>query len=159
MKYLVIAALFSIGFPQFVYSAQDGKVTRSYEMKFDSARKYVCYEFGITNIISVFIADGDSVCDVSIFDGKNPRIITTCKKTPLLEWTFDNMADEMSKYTISTDKEFKPFYYQLSLLNDSCQTVVSSTTLSNNYSKELKTKIEELKSFMIKLWYSEFLKR
>lgn len=141
MKYLVIAALFSIGFPQFVYSAQDGKVTRSYEMKFDSDRKYICYEFGINNMISVYIAEGDSVCDVSIFDGKNPRILTTCKKTPLLEWTFENMADEMSKYTSETDNEFKPFYYQLSLLNDSCETVVSSTTLSNNYSKELKTKI------------------
>ena len=46
------------------YENEEDKV----ELNWTFERRYISYEFGASNMINVFIADGDSMCDVLIYD-------------------------------------------------------------------------------------------
>lgn len=157
MKYLLIIALFCLYFTNTLYSSVcEGDKYRS-ELRWDSARKYICYEFGFSNIIEVYIAERDTICDVSIFDGKGICVSTTCTKSPILKWAFDDMTNETTKSSVKSDI-YKPEYYKLSIFNDSCQTIISSSALITDNRDDVKKKIDELRAFMVRLWYSKCLK-
>lgn len=121
-------------------------------------RRYISYEFGASNMINVFIADGDSICDVLIYDLTGKRVLTTCPKSPVLTWAFDKMTDEVGRSEFIVDNSYKTFRYQLSLHDKTNQIVVASSTeiIKNN---DVKDKVNELKLFMVDLWYSNFMSR
>lgn len=152
MKYFTIIAFFALCFTSMIYSSEcdTGKCRR--EIQRDSGRKYLCYEFGISNIVKVYIADGDTMCDVSILDGKGNCASTTCQKSPILKWGFNEMANEIAKSSIKEDSVYNSVYYRLSILRDSTQNVVSSSTLLTDYSDDVEKKISELKTFMVEQW-------
>lgn len=152
MKSLLRVALFCLCFTNMIYSSEydEGEYWR--EQQWDSGRKYICYEFGFSNIIKIYIADGDTIYNASILDGKGNCVSTTCTKSPILKWAFDDMTNEITKSPVKLDNNYKPYYYKLSILNDSSQTILSSSTLLIDYSDDVKKKIEELKAFIIRLW-------
>ena len=158
MKYLFMVALFCLYSTNMVYSSEcdEGEYWR--ESGWDSGCKYICYEFGFSNIIKIYIADGDTICNVLILDGKGNCISTTCTKSAILKWVFDDMTNEITKSPVKLDNNYKPYYYQLSIFNGSCQTILSTSTLLIDYKKGIKKKLEDLKSFIIRLWDSNCIK-
>lgn len=133
MKYLLMVALFCLCFTNMIYSSECDEGEYWHELQWDSGRKYICYEFGFSNIIKIYVADGDTICNVSIFDGKGNCVSTTCTKSPILKWAFDDMANEITKSSVRLDNNYKPYYYKLSIFNDSCQTILSTSTLLIDY--------------------------
>lgn len=121
-------------------------------------RRYISNEFGASNMINVFIADGDSICDVLIYDLTGKRVLTTCPKSPVLTWAFDKMTDEVSRSEFIVDNSYNPFRYILSLHDKTNQIVVASSKeiIKNN---DVKDKVNELKFLMVNLWYSNFKAR
>lgn len=125
-------------------------------IEIDSSRKHICYEFGLSTNNTVFITESDSICNVLIIDKNGQCFSSTCKITPLLKWAFNEMTYDTPAITVTPDNEYKFYFYQLSIINDSCQ-IIASSIAQENYNKDVKAKIEELKSFMIKLWYSNYI--
>lgn len=154
MKYLLIVATFCLFFTNMIYSSECDEGEYRNELRLDSGRKYIRYEFGFSNIIDIYITDGDSICDVAILDGKGNCVSTTCRKSPILKWAFDDMTNEITKASVKSDNKYKPYYYKLSIVNDSSQTILSSSTLLFDYRDDVKKKIEELKTLIIRLWSS-----
>lgn len=136
------------------YENEEDKV----ELNWTFERRYISYEFGASNMINVFIADGDSICDVLIYDLTGKRILTTCPKSPVLTWAFDKMTDEVSRSEFIVDNSYKPFRYILSLHDKTNQIVVASSKeiIKNN---DVKDKVNELKFLMVYLWHSNFMAR
>ncbi|RXE70574.1 hypothetical protein ED352_09495 [Muribaculaceae bacterium Isolate-002 (NCI)] len=159
MKYFIIITLFGLCFVNQLYSSECYRGKNDSELRLDSCRKYICYEFGFANLIDIYIAEGDTICDVSILDGKGNCVSTTCPKPSILKWAFEDIANEITKSPIIVDNNYNPYYYKLSILEDSSQTIISSSTLLIDYSDDVKNKIEELKAFIVRLWYSDFVKR
>lgn len=128
------------------------------ELNWTFEHRYISYEFGASNMINVFIADGDSICDVLIVDMTGKRVLTTCPKSPVLTWAFDKMTDEVSRSEFTVNNSYTPFRYLLSLHDRTNQIVVASSTeiIKNN---DVKDKVNELKLFMVDLWYSNFMPR
>ena len=152
MKYFIILMSFCLCFINKIHSSDFDRDKKIGELQWDSGRKYICYEFGLSNLLEIYIADGDSICDVSIHDGKGKCVSSTCSKSPILKWAFDNLTNEITMAQVMVDNQYKPYYYKLSIINDNSQTILSSSTLIIDYSNDLKEKIEELKAFIIKLW-------
>ena len=152
MKYFILIALFGLCFTNQIYSSECDKGKYCDELQLDSCRNYLCYEFGFSNIVKIYIADGDTICDVSILDGKGTCVSTTCPKSPIIKWAFDDMNNKKTKSSVKLNSNYNPFYYKLSILNDSSQTILSSSLLLIDYNDDIKNKIEELKAFIIRLW-------
>lgn len=120
----------------------------------------ICYEFGLSKIYTILIKEKDETqCDVYISDNTGQIFLTTCINTPILQWAFDEMSDEMINTKYVVDNEYKPFYYQLSLKKNGDKVVVSSSTMQIIDEDKLTKKIDELKSFIIKIWYAEYISR
>lgn len=128
------------------------------ELNWTFERRYIRYEFGASNMINVFIADRDSICDVLIYDLTGKRVLTTCPKSPVLMWAFDKMTDEVSRSEFIVNNSYNPFRYILSLHDKTNQIVVASSKeiIKNN---DVKDKVNELKFLMVNLWYSNFKAR
>lgn len=128
------------------------------ELNWTFERRYISYEFGASNMINVFIADRDSICDVLIYDLTGKRVLTTCPKSPVLMWAFDKMTDEVSRSEFIVNNSYNPFSYILSLHDKTNQIVVASSKeiIKNN---DVKDKVNELKFLMVNLWYSNFKAR
>ena len=152
MKYFTIIALVVLCFTNIIYSSECDKGKYRREIQRDSDRKYICYEFGFDYIVKVYVAEGDSICDVSILDGKGNCVSTTCQKSPILKWGFDEMTNEITNSSVKEDIADISIYYKLSILKDSTQIVVSSSLLPTDYSDDVNKKISELKKFMIEQW-------
>lgn len=140
------------------YSSEYENGEDKVELNWTFERRYISYEFGASNMINVFIADGDSICDVLIYDLTGKRVLTTCPKSPVLTWAFDKMTDEVSRSEFTVNNSYTPFRYLLSLHDRTNQIVVASSTeiIKNN---DVKDKVNELKLFMVDLWYSNFMSR
>ena len=140
------------------YSSESENGEDKVELNWTFERRYISYEFGASNMINVFIADGDSICDVLIYDLTGKRVLTTCPKSPVLTWAFDKMTDEVSRSEFTVNNSYNPFRYLLSLHDRTNQIVVASSTeiINNN---DVRDKVNELKLFMVYLWYSNFMPR
>lgn len=158
MKIIIVIALFCLCFTNKIYSSEFDKGNNCSELRLDTDRKYICYEFGFCNLIDIYIAEGDTVCDVLIIDSKGKCVSTTCRKSPVLSWAFNVMSDEITESPVIEDTNYKPYYYKLSILKDSSWKILSSSTLSTDYCDDAKRKIEELKAFIINLWASNCIK-
>lgn len=110
------------------------------------------------NLLGIYIADGDTICDVSILDGKGTCISTTCPKSAVIKWAFDNITNEETESSVKLNNNYNPLYYKLSIINDSSQTILSSSLLLIEYNDDVKEKIEELKAFIIRLWENNCIK-
>ena len=160
MRYAIITALLYICFTQSIHSSDHNIENKQHTEveRFADGRKYICYEFGFCKSIQIYIAEGDTICDVVICDDNNPCVSTTCKKTSLLQWAFAEMAIELKKSRYKFDDNYKPYYYKLSLQQDSCRIVAASSTSEIEGNDILKDRLEMLKTFMIEFWYSNCIK-
>lgn len=159
MKYFIVAIVFSIWCTQEIYSFENSNADRQC-LNFnitDDSRKYISYEFGLSNINTIYIAEGDTVCDVFMRNDKGQNLSTKCKKTPILKWAFDDMENELGKSQAETNNDYTPFYFQLSILKGHSRIIAASPYLQIKGNDELAAKLEELKTFMIKLWSKSFL--
>lgn len=145
-------------FPINGYSSEYENGGDQVELNWTFERRYISYVFGASNMINVFIADRDSICDVLIYDLTGKRVLTTCPKSPVLMWAFDKMTDEVSRSEFIVNNSYNPFRYLLSLHDRTNQIVVASSTetIKNN---DVKDKVNELKFLMVNLWYSNFKAR
>ena len=86
MKYVLILILFYIGLPQTLFPVDFNSGGDCFNInEADSTRKYICYEIGGAKKYNVFIAEGDSVCNVFITDNRDRCASTTCKKSSVLQ--------------------------------------------------------------------------
>lgn len=123
--------------------------------------KMICYRFGGYNIFTVIIKGGDSLCDVFISDLNGRCISTECEKTPILEWTFDNL------FTILNDPDptISECYYshglkELSLMiGGKRKRFRTYGTVKIPGNEKLEEKINELMSFIDKIWIIEFFSK
>lgn len=125
---------------------------------FTDGRQYLSYEFGMSKSIKVFVAEGDSICDVIICESGKPCISTTCEATSLLRWAFDGMADDVSVCNYLKDDEYKPYHYELALQKDNSRKVVLSSTMKISGSDITNERLEDLKEFMVSIWYSNIMR-
>ena len=124
-----------------------------------SNSKYICYEFGLSKIIKVYIFDNDSICDVLIIEDNGQSISSKCEKSHLLQWAFDEMPNEITDIQEDPLKiKYQPFFYRLSVLNDSCKIVSSSLMEQSNLSQDTDDRIERLKTFIMQLWSENCIK-
>lgn len=159
MKYFIVAIVFSILCTQKIYSFENSDTVGQF-LNFnitDDNRKYISYEFGLSNINTIKITEGDTVCDVFMCNDKGQNLSTRCKKTPILKWAFDDMESELGKNKAEANNDYTPFYFQLSILKGHSQIIIASSYLQTKGNNELTAKLEELKTFMIKLWSLIFL--
>lgn len=158
MKYILAVVSFCLCVNNMIFSFECDRGEPSSELLWCHDRKYICYEFGFSNLVDIYVVDGDSICDVIIYDGKGNCVSTTCQKSPIIKWAFDDMTNEITMPSVKLDKNFKPFYYKLSILNAKSQSIIDESTLLIDYSDEVNEKITELKALMIRLWYSNCIK-
>ncbi len=154
MKCVLIITIFFVCFIQNIHASVYSEVEKDTGLQLDYYRHYICYEFGFSNIVTVCIAEGDSICDVFICNKQERIVSTTCPKTPILKWAFNIMPIESSITPPIRDNDYKPYYYKLSLIYCGRQMILSSTLPFYNHINICETQIEDLKSFMIQLWYS-----
>ena len=152
MKYLIALLLVFICFTNKIHSLESDKGKNYCELQKNTARRYICYKFGLSKIIEIYIAEDGPICDVVIYDDNEICISTSCQKSSLLRWAFDDMTKISTEYPVIKDNVYKPYYYNLSIHTDSTQTILSSS-MKFDYSDEIMSKIEELRRFMISLWY------
>lgn len=93
-------------FPINSYSFEYENEGDQVELNWTFERRYISYEFGASNMINVFIADRDSICDVLIYDLTGKRVLTTCPKSPVLTWAFDKMTDEVGRSEFIVDNSY-----------------------------------------------------
>lgn len=158
MKYIFILILFYVGLPQKLFSVDFNRGGDCFNInEADSTRKYICYEIGGAKKYNVFIVEGDSVCDVFITDNRDRCASTTCKKSSVLQWAFDEMAMELKKAEYIDNVDYQLIYYKLSLLESGKETFVDSTRKSIVGEKGLAKRLSELKQFLVRCWASEFV--
>ena len=68
------------------------------------------------------------------------------------------MANDTTKIPIIFNNIYTPYYYQLSIINDGTTKVLSSSTMLIDHRDDVSNKIEELKTFIIRLWDSNCMK-
>lgn len=156
---IVLIIFFGICFTQNITPVeQNNKTLLSSDFSgFTNGRKYLCYEFGLNKSIKVYIAEGDTICDVVICEPNNAYDqckSTICRKTPILQWAFDKMPVEINRTQYIIDNNYKPYHYSLTLHNDTCQTIASSSSLEIKTNDDVKHRLDELKAFIVDLWYS-----
>ena len=135
------------------YSLDDD--SREIVKQIDTGRKSICYQFGLQN---VYIIEGDSICEVVIKSDKSDKYIsTTCKTTPILEWAFNNSSEELAHAQFTIDDNYHWISSKLSLQEDSCQTIIDSSSMCITGNKKLAAKINELKKFIIDFWVKNYL--
>lgn len=157
MKWFFIITTVLVCFIQNICALEDSKREEDFQNRWDYKRKYICYEFGFSNIFNICIFEGDSICDVYIVDTKGTKVLTSCPKTSILEWVFNLKPNELNNQLIE-DSVYSPLYYKLSFKNDSSQIILSSSSASYNQPIAEENQIEELKVFLIQLWYSNCIK-
>lgn len=145
MKYFIILALLCLSSINKIHSYDFDKGQNCSILQLDTDRKYVRYQLGL---IDIYIADGDSICDVSI-ERRGKCVTTTCTKSPILKWAFDEMPEEITMSQKRASNSYNPFYYKLSILNDNSQTIISSSELITDYTDDINKKIKELKAFIM----------
>ncbi len=118
----------------------------------DKSREYIIYEFGFSKINSVYIVKDDTCFDVYISDGNTINFLTICKKSPILNWAFEKAPDEFASAQFVTDKEYKPFYYKLTIMVDNVPIIIDSSSMRIKELGGNIEKIDELKRFIISLW-------
>ena len=152
MKYLIIIALFCFGFIQSVFSVESSNTGARFSPDTEDSRKYLCYELGFSNIVSIYVAEGDTVCRCFIDDGKGRIASSKCEKAPILKWGFNELQNEIKTIEQRADSTYHPYFYRLSVIKDTCRTTVCSSELQILNNDELIAKIDELREFMIRLW-------
>ena len=68
-----------------------------------------------------------------------------------------DLENELGKSQAETNNDYTPFYFQLSILKGHSRIIAASPYLQIKGNDELAAKLEELKTFMIKLWSMSFL--
>lgn len=124
-----------------------------------NVKPYLHYEFGATYSVIVDIIEGVNVCEVYIYDEQGTEIHTTCDKTPLLEWAFNDLTDDLQKVRIETDQDYKLVHYRLSLFDGDGEIVIATSHMQFPRDEEITSKIEQLRSFMLHFWVEDIKKR
>ena len=106
---------------------------------------------------TVYNTENDTICNVLMSGGRSKSISTTCEKTPILEWAFEEMPTEFAKCQYVTNNEYTPFYFQISFNNGDSETIVLSSYKQIVNNKAFATKVDELKKFLIDLWCEYFI--
>lgn len=134
------------------YSHQKDTDTNFYKLELGDSRNVLYYKFGISNMVTIHITDRDSLCDVAIYDEDGFYLSTTHDKAPILRWAFSDMADKIRSLSKVIDDNYKPFFYEISIIQDSSQLKLASNERIIDEDELFKLKIEELKTFLINLW-------
>lgn len=114
MKHLIIIALLFTSFPLIINSSEhDNHSEDNTDSQLDYHHKLISYKFGLSNLIDVYIAEEDTICDVLILDGKGICVSTTCPKSPILRWAFDVTDNEITDSPVIEENNYTPFYYKL----------------------------------------------
>lgn len=154
MRFILILILFcNVSFYCQCSSFENKDITDTCEIsnvKFN--HNYLCYKFGISDFVSVTISDGDTTCIVDISDDVGNYLSTTCIKSPILKWAFEEMAVELCNAKYVINEEYQPAYYRLSLYHDGNEMVFISSSKQVDGNDDLNEKLDALKSFIIKIW-------
>lgn len=159
MKKIILIAFFCTCIHLIINSSEYDNHNGYSNPHLETSRKYISYEFGAKDTIKVIIAESDTICDVLIHYVSGKRISTTCPKSPILIWAFDKMPVEIKGTQVVVNNSCQPFHYQLSLHDDTCQAIVASSTLKINADDELEAKVDELRRFMVSLWYENITRQ
>lgn len=118
--------------------------------------KSLIYKFGVSKIYSVTITENGTKYDVAITDYNGNVIITECETSPILQWAFEDMPQELNTLHYLKVDDYDPLYYDLTLSTQEGEIPVVSSTVQITGNKKLIKKIGELKAFIIKFWTSSF---
>lgn len=149
MKRLILILLLGIWFvPYACSSSAKDECGNCADLKINGNRKYLRYDLGINTI---YIADGDSVCDVFVDRERRKVFSATCRKVPVLKWAFESMAGEVGTPELVPIEEYVPIWRwsQLALADDAgCLIIDSASATRPGYDCAVEEKISELKAFV-----------
>lgn len=150
MRYLLILILFGIGVSQYCFPRNDDNNGQAYKiLDKNRTHNYIRYEFGIVRMV---IEEGDTLCNVYLEDDTGRHSLTTCLKGPLLQWIFEDLPSELKTTKYLEINEYTPVYHRLSLVNSNKSTEIESSYRKIVGNDEFTAKIDNLKSFIVKLW-------
>lgn len=150
MKRFIVILLACFGLMPLTYSSGKEGCESCVDLKIDKNRKFIRYELGINTI---YIADGDTVCDIFVDREHRNMLSATCRKTPILKWAFEDMADEAGTPQFEPKNEYNPLWFRISVTDtDSVRIVDTSTATRAKYDDNVEEKISELKTFIVKVW-------
>lgn len=122
----------------------------------ENFNKSLIYKFGISKTYSVTITKNDTKYNVAITDYNGNVITSECEASPILQWAFEDMPQELNTlYYLKVD-DYDPLYYDLTLSTQDGDIPVVSSTMQITGNKKLIKKIGELKAYLIKFWTSTF---
>lgn len=150
MKRFIVILLACFWFLPYTYSSEKEGCESCVDLKIDNNRKFIRYELGINTI---YIADGDTVCDIFVDREHRNMLSATCRKTPILKWAFEDMGHEVGTPQFEPKNEYNPLWDKLSLIDDgNCRIIDTSTATRTEYDENVEGKISELKTFIVKVW-------
>lgn len=158
MRYLTILILICFGIPLREFSCECNGITDDSEREdaFGN-QKQICYEIGgDRSTFTIIITDDELLCDVLIQDTfKGWRTTTTCEKTAILDWAFNNLDKELVNIKYKIDNEYSPIFYTLSLIVDGEKKFVTSERRQITGNRKLAKKIKQLGTFILTIFYNE----
>ena len=118
------------------------------------AQNYLCFEFGINTIIAF---EGKDYYKIIFCNPKNNNILIDCENESILQWAFEVLPNTLTDIQYIINNEYDPFYHRLTFCNDKGSVVIESSNMLID-DNVLQQKINELKTFMTKLWIENCVK-
>lgn len=120
---------------------------------------YIRYDFGISELNTVIVTKKDSVCDVLIYDRNDQRTVKlNLITTPLLDWAFNDMINEIKDVKYHTSNDYLPYFYQIMYIDKGEMTLVTSSYRYVIGDEELSSKLDRIKTFLVGLWIDTLCK-
>lgn len=119
-------------------------------------RKYICYEFGNTNLM-LLIIDGESSCEVYYWDSNSVMSTATIEKTDIIKWALNDMPRELQDAEYIVNEDYPVIWHKLSIINGDTEVIVSSSRNEIVGCKDLVKRINKLKEYLVWLWINKFM--
>lgn len=115
---------------------------------------YLIYRFGLSRIVTVKVEENEEGYSIFLCDDNDgERCIKTINdRVPVLEWAFNSMPLELKNVEFERSDIYSDVYFQLSLVNEDCESIVCSPYLKILGNEDLNKKIYSLKKYIVGIW-------
>ncbi|MDE6334903.1 MAG: hypothetical protein K2L77_09695 [Muribaculaceae bacterium] len=114
---------------------------------------YICYEFGLSRIITIIVIKETENYKVLIPDCCVRKIIeTTAYDSSILDWAFNRMSVELKNSDYIIDDSYKPYYYKLSYITKNQKVLATITSMESFGEIGFVYNLDKLRTYLVELW-------